>query len=84
MIDDPAQNFQQIRCETAAADVIGCHTITRSLCEILYSCGTGNRPAICECVTKFGYPEPLPNPNVTNTRTFAEACNITNATTPSN
>lgn len=78
MIDDRAQNFQQIRCETEMADVVGCHTITRTLCEIIYSCGTQERPAICECVTKFGYPEPTPKAG-TN-RTFAEACNITNTT----
>jgi lipase ATG15 len=78
MIDDRAQNFQQIRCETPMADVIGCHTITRTLCEILYSCGTQERPAICECVTQFGYPAPIPNVNVT--RSFEEACNITNET----
>jgi lipase ATG15 len=78
MIDDRAQNFQQIRCETPMADIIGCHTITRTLCEIIYSCGTQERPAICECVTQFGYPPPVPKFNVT--RTFEEACNITDET----
>lgn len=72
MIDDRAQNFQQIRCLTRQADVIGCHDSTRSLCEILYNCGTGPRPAICECVSLFDYPEPTPKAG-TN-RTFAEAC----------
>ena len=72
-IDDRAQNFQQIRCETDLTDVVGCHDSTRSLCEIMYICGSGDRPVLCECVTLFNYPEPLPkDPN--STLTFAEAC----------
>jgi len=72
MIDDRAQNFQEIRCNTATPDVICCHTALRSLCEIIYTCGSGDRPTFCECVTKFGYPEPRPKQGVN--RTFAEAC----------
>jgi hypothetical protein len=83
MLDDVAQDFQRIRCNTGANDVIGCHDSTRSLCEIIYSCGTQGRPALCECVgvtvgdePGFGYPEPEPilNADGTQTRTFAEAC----------
>jgi hypothetical protein len=72
MIDDPAQNFQQIRCETDFTDVVGCHDSTRSLCEIIFTCGSGNRPVFCECVKLFNYPEPLPKNGVTVT--FAEFC----------
>jgi hypothetical protein len=46
------------------------HIDLSSLCEVIYTCGTGKRPALCECVTMFGYPEPKP----TGFRTFAEAC----------
>lgn len=74
MIDDRAQNFQQIRCNTQFADVIGCHNSVRSLCEIIYTCGTGPRPAICQCATVFGYPPALPKAGTT--RTFDEACGI--------
>lgn len=58
MLDDKAQNYQMIRCETEFSDVVGCHTALRSLCEIQYTCGSGDRPVICECVTDFGYPPP--------------------------
>ena len=58
-LDDVADQFQYIRCEAGAWDFVGCHGAARSVCEIMYTCGTGaNRPAICECHTKFGYPKP--------------------------
>ena len=76
MIDDRAQNFQQIRCNADYTDVIGCHDTTRALCEAIYTCGSDGRPPLCECVTLFGFPEPQPiDPN--SGITFAEACNIT-------
>ena len=74
-IDDVAQNFQHIRCEAEFTDVVGCHNSIRSLCEISFSCGSRNRPVLCACVTEFNYPEPAPKNGTT--RTFAEACNIT-------
>lgn len=77
MIDDKAQNVQSIRCETSLEDVVGCHDSTRSLCEIIYSCGSGfgisRRPVLCECVTLFNYPEPIPVSEATN-MTFSEFC----------
>ena len=57
--DDVADNFQNIRCEADANDFIGCHGFVRSLCEIMYTCGTGIRPAICQCHTLYGYPKPF-------------------------
>jgi lipase ATG15 len=57
--DDVADNFQNIRCEADANDFLGCHGFVRSLCEIMYTCGTGTRPAICECHTLYGYPKPF-------------------------
>jgi lipase ATG15 len=57
--DDLAQNYQRIQCNAPASSIIGCHSILRTLCELQYRCGTGDRPAICECNTVFGYPKPL-------------------------
>ena len=77
MIDEKAQNFQFIRCSAGVEDFVDCHDATRSLCEILYSCGTGygtsRRPVLCECVSRFHYPEPVPVSADINL-TFAEFC----------
>lgn len=70
MIDDPAMLYQRIACGTDANDFFGCHASRRTLCELMYTCGTGPRPALCMCSEKYGYPEPISN----GTRTFAEAC----------
>jgi lipase ATG15 len=56
--DDVADQFQRIRCTAPANDFVQCHGFTRSLCEIIYTCGTGDRPALCECHTLLGYPKP--------------------------
>jgi lipase ATG15 len=77
MIDDPAQNYQSIRCEADFADFIGCHDSTRSLCEILYTCGNDNRPIPCECHTLYNYPQPVQT--AASNRTFAEACGLAEA-----
>lgn len=71
-IDDVAQLNQHIACTAPKNDFVGCHYGLRSLCEIMHTCGTGIRPALCECVTIYGYPEPRPTGN----RTFAEACPV--------
>jgi lipase ATG15 len=70
MFDDVAQNYQHIRCETEQSDFVGCHDSTRSLCEITYTCGSTNRPFICECYYTYDYPLPVALGN----RTFEEAC----------
>lgn len=75
MIDDRAQNFQFIRCNTEVTDVIGCHTSFRSLCEVLYTCGSRDRPVLCECVTEYGYPLPTPKDGF-ETTSFEEFCGI--------
>jgi len=72
-LDDVAKLNQHIRCTAPANDFLACHDGRRSLCEIIYSCGTNNRPALCDCVTEFGYPEPVLK-DVTSTKTFAEEC----------
>ena len=69
-IDDPAKNFQKIHCLASPNNFVDCHTSTRSLCEIQYTCGSGNRPTLCDCALYFGYPEP----EAIGDRTFAEAC----------
>jgi len=70
--DDRGKLFQEINCLADSNDLIGCHNSLRSLCEILYTCGTRGRPALCECTTDFGYPAPNPKPDAT--RSFEEAC----------
>mmetsp|Transcript_13844 Transcript_13844/g.20424 ORF Transcript_13844/g.20424 Transcript_13844/m.20424 type:complete len:968 (+) Transcript_13844:160-3063(+) len=70
--DDRAKLFQEINCLAGANDLIGCHNSLRSLCEIIYTCGTMGRPALCECHTLFGYPKPQASENATET--FEEAC----------
>lgn len=65
MIDDPSKSYQKIRCTSPTADIAGCHDGRRSLCEILYTCGTGDRPALCDCVCEFGYPQPTPKNGTT-------------------
>lgn len=82
LIDDPAQNWQSIRCEAGSNDFAGCHDSTRSLCEVIFTCGTNGRPVLCDCVgdepdtfafgKSYGYPEPTPKDGVTIS--FREAC----------
>jgi lipase ATG15 len=69
MFDDAADQFQNIRCNAPFNNFIECHDSTRSLCEIMYTCGTGSRPALCECVD-FGFPKPL----TLGDRDFDEVC----------
>lgn len=71
-LDDVARLFQKIRCTAPVNDFAGCHDGRRSLCEIIHTCGTGIRPALCDCTTEFGYPEPTPKAGVT--KSFNEEC----------
>lgn len=75
LIDDPAQNFQKIRCNADFTDVIGCHDTTRALCEAIYTCGSDGRPIPCECVSQMGFPEPQPV-DLDNKISFVEACDL--------
>jgi len=70
LIDDVSMLFQQIRCLAPRNDFIDCHTPLRSLCEVIYSCGTLGRPALCEC-EKYGYGMPK---SLDGLRTFETAC----------
>jgi len=70
-IDDLAQNYQRITCRSDLNHPFNCHHATRSLCEILYSCGSqGIRPVLCICHEKYGFPKPL----AIGTKTFEDAC----------
>jgi len=76
--DDVARNFQKIECRDPSKSfvwkMINCHSDgRRTLCELLYSCGTHNRPALCDCVTEFGFPQPTPKKGYENL-SFAELC----------
>ena len=70
MVDDKADLYQIIECRAAATAFSDCHKRVRSLCEIMYSCGTGPRPAICMCAEEFRYPPPVQ----IGQRSFEEAC----------
>jgi len=74
--DDEAQNYQRIRCTTEPHDFFGCHSAGRSFCEIVTTCGNSNRPAVCDCVLRFGYPVPIADRNdpTSETQSFEEAC----------
>ena len=63
-----------IRCQGEYADVVGCHTALRSFCEIAFTCGSLNRPVLCECVYDFGYGEPEYVGNSTTPPSFSDAC----------
>ena len=51
-------NSNQITCRASIKDSFSCHLAFRSLCELLYTCGSKvKRPVYCECLS-FGYPGP--------------------------
>jgi lipase ATG15 len=74
--DDVADNFQRIRCNAAGNNFAGCHDATRSLCEIMYTCGSGDRPIPCECIDIYNFEEPvsLSTFNEEGRETFREEC----------
>ncbi|CAJ1933045.1 unnamed protein product [Cylindrotheca closterium] len=58
-LDDVADNWQQIGCNADLSKAAGfCHFGVRSICELMHTCGSGNRPVFCECVTAYGYEPP--------------------------
>lgn len=65
-----AKHFENLQCRSAPNDPFGCHDVLRTLCELLFTCGTDDRPAICQCVTEYNYPQPIS----TIGASFAEAC----------
>lgn len=69
-IDDPGRLFQKTECRAPMNSFFGCHSMWRSICEISFQCGTMGRPVLCWCVSKYGYPEPIPN----GTMSFSDVC----------
>jgi lipase ATG15 len=69
-IDDLADLYQRVRCTAPANDPFSCHSSVRTVCELMYQCGSAERPPPCECHTQYLYPEPKPTGN----RTFDVAC----------
>merc|ERR1711920_296279 len=53
-IDLLAQNSQDIRCLAPRNKPYACHRATRSLCELMYKCGSHGRPIFCNCVLEYG------------------------------
>lgn len=53
------EKMAKIDCIAESSDSFSCHAASRSLCEIMYSCGDVGRPVYCECVTMWGYPQPV-------------------------
>ena len=81
-IDDKARLYQRMNCTASANDIVGCHSVVRSICELHYTCGSEAaslksatyRPVPCECVLEYGYPPPTPlNGNDTNS-SFVNEC----------
>lgn len=58
MFDDKAQNYQNIDCRSGGRNPLSCHSVVRTICELQYTCGTSNRPALCECFKSYGFPMP--------------------------
>ena len=69
--DDIATQYQNIRCLADPSQFMESHYAERSLCEILYTCGSGDRPLYCKCVTDLKYPKPLSHPGA---RDFDDVC----------
>ena len=69
-LDDLSENYQRIQCRTRTQEFLACHSARRSLCEILYTCGSSNRPIPCDCVNEFGYDVP----ETTGGLSFIEEC----------
>ena len=70
-IDVPAEHYKHINCKASFNNFKNfCHDIVGSLCELLYTCGSLNRPIPCECVNRFKYELPTS----INGKNFTEEC----------
>lgn len=72
--DDLGRLYQRVQCRAPMNNPLGCHSVGRTLCEVLFECGSHSRPVYCACVKDYGYDYPIPNG--LGTRTFEEACGI--------
>ena len=58
-LDDRADQIQYVQCTAdMGTAMLFCHFMTRTICEIMTTCGTGDRLAVCECHTQYGYEKP--------------------------
>jgi len=73
-LDGHSKNIQEIRCSADKSDIAACHDAQRSICEIMYSCGSGPRPVLCECYARFGYPPPIPQNGLDPSIQFKDVC----------
>ena len=71
MIDDLSQNYQRVKCRSDTNDFVGCHFAKRTLCEVLYECGSSGRPIPCACYHEYGYDKPMSTVEGTD---FLEFC----------
>lgn len=59
-LDDRSEQIQLLECTAdISTAMLTCHFMTRTLCEIMATCGSGDRFAFCECHTEYGYDKPL-------------------------
>lgn len=73
MVDDKARLYQNINCTAPSSEFVDCHSIVRTLCEVMYSCGSNGRPVPCQCVLDYKYPEPSYIGNDTSSN-FTQLC----------
>lgn len=69
-----ARLFQEIDCTATSNDPFSCHSMWRTVCELAYTCGAENRPALCMCVERFGYISPQARDS--QAESFEEVCGI--------
>ena len=82
-LDDVSRNSQKIRCLANEADVAGCHMVSRTLCELLYICGSKGRPIPCECITDFCYTGVLDEDDKkVDFKQLAEKCSVDSISCP--
>jgi len=72
-LDQLSKHYKKINCRAKLNELKNnCHNWKSSLCELLHTCGSSNRPIPCDCVNRFGYEEP----ESINGMKFSEACPI--------
>ena len=82
-IDDKAELYQRMNCTAPANDIVGCHSLVRTICELQYSCGSKvslmnpiYRPVPCECAMDYGYPSPKPLNGIDTSSSFEDECRM--------
>ncbi len=70
-IDDSGMLTQKVACIAPANSFIDCHAPARTLCELMWKCGSNGRPVPCECAVKRGYPDPV---QVSGDQSFSDVC----------